>query len=169
MLCTNCKLFAPGNFEIETRFSGNVTGDTFFGFKRVSGCRNSCRVCSALMAIYSAIIEYNSDRREGKGRRCWLIQFHATMPFSTKMIWRKGWIYIYCKKELLCRIMLWKNRWSSDHITPNNQIFQNGCSTKNFSSNHPCQMPLNSAAFDSVPHPAATILPSLLQYERCNV
>ena len=50
-------------------------------------------------------------------------------PFSTKMMKNKYWV----------EWMLWKNvqSYGSHHTKP--PASQNGCSSKNFSSNHPCR------------------------------
>ena len=63
------------------------------------------------------------------------IQFHALLyRFSARAIWRKGWIRRTDAWQNGCS----KKGWSSGSHHTKPPPFQNGCSFKKISSNHPC-------------------------------
>ena len=76
-----------------------------------------------------------------KGRCCWLGVGNDSMPCRTT----------YLQKRMNIEV---RNGWL--YITPTNHPFQNGWSSKNFSSNHPCCLNDYSAAFNYIPQTVAT-------------
>ena len=103
----------------------------------------------------------DKDRRKGKGRRCCMGAGIDSIPcrtrnFSSGWFWRKGWI----EKGYWTEWMLWKNCWSSGSHHTQPPPYQNGCSPKNFCSNHACCL-MDIAAFkysiQYVPQTTATI------------
>ena len=85
-------------------------------------------------------IEEESDRKEGKGRRCWLgPELKNSMPHqrcSTRIISRKRWI----EEWTLGWMKVSENGWSSGSHHTKPPPSQNGCSSNKISSNHPSCM-----------------------------
>ena len=120
----------------EENFLCTFTVDQYWNFKTFPGTYGGGGGVLIIGCLWSK--KKDKDRREGKGRRCFLGDgIHLILCCTTYLAPGKEKI----EKKNICLASKmdasekWMNIWSTTYQTAS---LQNGFTSKNFSSNHPC-------------------------------